>query len=112
MRDFEKRLQLPVTRNDLGNLVYVIPSCSKEQSELETTIIKSDKNLEQCQIEFAESYADVPDNECSFRESLSDANTDTEAGNNLKSYRNCQLDPEAQSDCETDKTSINETSDT
>ena len=30
----------------------------------------------------------------------------------MKTYRNHQLDPEAQSDCETDKTSINETSNT
>ena len=112
MREFEKRLQFLVKRNDLRSLVYVIPSCCKGQSELEMTIIKSDKNLEQCQSDFAESYADVRNYECSFRESLSDANTDTEVGNNLKSYRKCQLDPEAQSDCETDNTSINETSDT
>ena len=39
------------------------------------------------------------------------ANTDTELGNNLKSYRNRQLDREAQSNCET-YNSINETSDT
>ena len=44
------------------------------------------------QSEFAESYADVPNNECSFRESLSDANTDTEA-DNLKTERSSQLDP-------------------
>ena len=43
---------------------------------------------------------------------LSNANTDTEADNNLKTYRNCQLDPEAQSDCETNNASINETSNT
>ena len=30
----------------------------------------------------------------------------------MKTYRNRQLDPEAQSDCETDNTSINETSST
>ena len=42
----------------------------------------------------------VPNNECSFKESLSDANTDTEADNDLKTYRNNQLDPEAQSDCD------------
>ena len=101
LRDFEKRLQFLVKRNDLGSLVYVIPSCCKGQSELEMTIIKSDKNLEQCQSDFAESYADVRNYQCSFRESLSDANTDTEVGNNLKSYRKRQLDPEAQSDCET-----------
>ena len=112
MRDFEKRLQFPVKRNDLGSLVYLIPSYSKDQSELETAIIKSDENLEQCQSEFTESDADVPSNECSFREPLSDANTDTEVGNNLKSYSNRQPDPEAQSNCETDNSSINETSDT
>ena len=110
MRDFEKRLQFPVKRNDLGSLVYLIPSYSKAQSELETAIIKSDENLEQCKSEFTD--ADVPNNECSFREPLSDANTDTEVGNNLKSYRNRQLDPEAQNNCETDNSSINETSDT
>ena len=68
--------------------------------------------MEQCQSEFAESCADVPNSECSFKEFLSDANNDTEADHNLKTYRNRQLDPEAQGDCETDKTSINETSDT
>ena len=68
--------------------------------------------MEQCQSEFAELYADVPNNEFSFKESLSDLNTDTKADNNLKTYRNHQLDPEGQDDCETDKTSINETSDT
>ena len=51
-RDFEKRFQFPVKRNDLGSLVYVIPSCSKDQSELETAIIKSKENLAQCQSEF------------------------------------------------------------
>ena len=112
MRDFEKRLQFPVKRNDLGSLVYLIPSCSKDQAELETAIIKSDENLEQCQSEFTESDAAVPNIECSFREPLSDKNTDTEVGNNLKSYSNHQLDPEAQSNCETDSSSINETSDT
>ena len=112
LRDFEKRLQFPVKRNDLGSLVYVIPSCSKDQSELETAIIKSEETLEQCQSEFTESDADVPNNECSFREPLSDANTDTEVGNNLKSYRNRPPDPEAQNNCETDNSSINETSDT
>ena len=112
LRDFEKRLQFPVKRNDLGSLVYLIPSCSKDQSELEKAIIKSDENLEQCQSEFTESDADVPNNECSFREPLSHPNTDTKVGNNLKSYRNHQLDPEAQSNCETDNSSISETSDT
>ena len=68
--------------------------------------------MEQCQSEFTESDADVPSNECSFREPLSDANTDTEVGNNLKSYRNRPPDPEAQNNCETDSSSINETSDT
>ena len=111
LRDFEKRLQFPVTRNDFGSLVYLIPSCSKDQSELEKTIIKSDENLEQCQNEFTESDAAVPNNECSFRQPLSDENTDTEVGNNLKSYSNRQPDPEAQSNCETDNSSINETSD-
>ena len=111
LRDFGKRLQFPVKRNDLGSLVYVIPSCCNEQSELETTVIRSEENLEQCQTEFGESYADVPNNECSFKESLGGANTDTEA-DNLKTYRNRQLNPEAQSDCETDNTSINETFDT
>ena len=76
------------------------------------TVIKTDESLEQCQSEFTELYADVPNNECSFKESLSDANTDTKAENNLKTYRNRQLDPEGHGDCETDKTSINETSDT
>ena len=47
-----------------------------------------------------------------FQGVLSDANTNTEVDNNLKTYRNRQLDPEAQSDCETDNTSINETSST
>ena len=89
----------------------IVPSSSKDQSELETTVMKNDENLEQCQSEFAESYADVLNNECSFRESLSDGNTDTEAGN-LKTYRNSDLDSEAQSDCETDNNSINETSNT
>ena len=84
LRDFEKRLQFSVKRNDLGSLVYIIPSCSKDQSELEKTIIKIDENLEPCSSEFAESYADVPNSECSFRESLSDVNTDTEVDNNLK----------------------------
>ena len=84
LRDFEKRLQFPVKRNDLGSLVYIIPSCSKDQSELEKTIIKSDENLEPCQSEFAESYADVLNSECSFRESLSDVNTDTEVDNNFE----------------------------
>ena len=72
---FEKLLQFFVKRNDLESLVYVIPSCSKDQSELETTVIKNDGNLEQCQSEFAECHADVP--------------------NNLKTYINCQLDSEA-----------------
>ena len=36
----------------------------------------------------------------------------TEADNSLKTYRNRQLDPESQSDWETDNTSINETSNT
>ena len=36
----------------------------------------------------------------------------TEADNSLKTYRNRQLDPESQSDWETDNTSINETSKT
>ena len=53
----------------------------------------------------------VSNNECSFKESLSDANNGTEA-DNFKTYRNYQLDPEAQSDCETNNNSINETSDT
>ena len=109
MRDFEKRLPFPVKRNDLGSLVYLIPSCSKDQSELEKAIIKSDENLEQCQSEFTESDAAVPNIECSFRQPLSDENTDTEVGNNLKSYRNRQLDPEAQSNCETGNSIINET---
>ena len=52
----------------LGNFSLIIPSCSKDQSELETTIIKSDENLEQFQSKIAESYADVPNNECSFKE--------------------------------------------
>ena len=72
--------------------------------------MKNDENLEQCQSELAESYADVPNNECSFRESLCDAVTYTEAGNNLKTYRNNQLGSEAQSECDTDKNSIDETS--
>ena len=93
------------------NFSLIIPSSSKDQSELETDAIKNDENLEQCQSEFAESYADVPNNECSFRESLSDANTDTEA-DNFKTERNSQLDPEAQSDCETYNSSMNETSNT
>ena len=109
LRDFGKRLQFPVKRNNLGSLVYVIPSCSKEQSELETTVIKSEENLEQCQSEVTELYADVSNNECSFKESL--GVSDTEA-DNLKTYRNRQLNPEAQSDCETDNASINETFDT
>ena len=95
----------------MESLVYVIPSCPKDQSELETAIRKSDENLEQCQSESIESDADAPNNKCSFREHLSDANTDTKLGNNLKSYRNRQLDREAQSNCET-YNSINETSDT
>ena len=103
LRDFEKRLQFPVKRNDLGSLVYLIPS---------TAIIKGDENLQQCQSEFTESDADLPNNECSFREPLSHPNTDTKVSNNLKSYRNHQLDPEAQSNCETDNSSISETSDT
>ena len=74
--------------------------------------MKNDENLEQCQSEFAESYADVPNNECSFRESSCDANTYTDARNNLKTYRNSQLGSEAQSECDTDKNSINETSNT
>ena len=53
-----------------------------------------------------------PNNECSFKESLSDSNTDTEADNNLKTYINHQLDSNTQSDCETDNISTNETSDT
>ena len=53
----------------------------------------------------------ILNNECSFKEFLSDPKTDTEADNNLKTYRNSQLDPEAKSDCVTDNTSINETSD-
>ena len=60
------------------------------------------------QSDFAESYVDVPNNECSFK----DANTDTEADNNLKIYRNRQLYPETQIDCETGNTSINEISNT
>ena len=83
----------------LRNLSLIIPSCSKDQSELQTTVIKSDENFEQFRREFAESYADVPSNECSFREFLSDANTNTEAGNNLKSYRKRRLDPKTQSNC-------------
>ena len=59
----------------MGSLVDGIPSRSKDQSELETTVINSDANMEQCQREFAESHADVP--------------------KNLKTYRNCQLDPKA-----------------
>ena len=59
----------------MESLVYVIPSCFKDQSELETTVIKNDGNLEQCQSEFAECHADVP--------------------NNLKTYINCQLLSEA-----------------
>ena len=47
-----------------------------------------------------------------FRGVLSNANTDTEADNHLKTYRNRQLDPEAQSDCETDNTNANEASNT
>ena len=47
LRDLEKHLQFPVIRNDVGSLVYVIPSCSKDQSEVETTVIKSDENLQQ-----------------------------------------------------------------
>ena len=89
-----------------------ILSSSKDQFELETTVMKNDENLEQCQSEFAESYADVTNNECSFRESLCDANTYIEAGNNLKTYRNSQLGSEAQSECDTDKNSINEKSNT
>ena len=96
----------------MRNLSLIIPSCSKDQSELHTTVIKSDENFEQFQREFTESYADVPSNECSFREFLSDANTDTEADSNLKSYKKRQLDPKAQSNCETDNISINETSNT
>ena len=80
----------------------IVPSSSKDQSELETTVMKNDENLEQCQSEFAESYADVPNNECSFRESLSDVNTDTDVDNNLKSYGSRQLEPEAQNYCEAD----------
>ena len=72
---FEKLLQFFVKRIDLESLVYVIPSCSKDQSELEATVIKNDGNLEQRQSEFAECHADVP--------------------NNLKTYINCQLDSEA-----------------
>ena len=53
----------------------------------------------------------MPNNECSFKEFLSDPKTDTEANNNLKTYRNNQLDPEAKSNCVTDNTSINETPD-
>ena len=30
----------------LGNFSLIIPSCSKDQFELETTVIKSDKDLE------------------------------------------------------------------
>ena len=41
---------------------------SKNQSELKTTVIKSDENFEQFQSEFAESYANVPNNKCSFKE--------------------------------------------
>ena len=48
LEDFRKRLQFPVKCNDLGSLVYAILACSKDQSELETTIIRSDENLEQC----------------------------------------------------------------
>ena len=47
-----------------------------------------------------------------FRGVLSNANKDTEADNNLKTYRNRQLDPEAQNDCETDNTNANEASNT
>ena len=47
-----------------------------------------------------------------FRGVLSNASTDTEADNNLKTYRNRQLDPEAQSDCEADNTNTNEASNT
>ena len=72
---FEKLLQFFVKRIDLESLVYVIPSCSKDQSELEATVIKNDGNLEQRQSEFAECHADVP--------------------NNLKTYINCQLNSEA-----------------
>ena len=45
-----------------------MPSYSKDQFELEKTVIKSDENLEQFQSKFAESYADVPNNEFSFKE--------------------------------------------
>ena len=90
MRDFEKlsNFLFLLKRNDLESLVYVLPSCSKDQSELETAIRKSDENLEQCQSEFIESDDDAPNNKCSFREPLSYANADTKVGNNLKSYRN------------------------
>ena len=67
--------------------------------------------MQQCQSEFAGSYADVPNNECSFKESLSDVNTDSEAENKLETYRNRQLNPEPQSDCGTDNTSTDGTSD-
>ena len=68
-------------------MVYVIQSCSKGQSELERTVVKNG-------------------------ESLSDSNTDAETGTSLATYRNHQLDLEAQSDCKTDNTRINEISDT
>ena len=81
------RLQLPVTRNDLGSFVYITQPCSKGQSELERTVLKRG-------------------------ESLSDANTDSEESSDLTTNRNHQLHPEAKRNCETDNTRINETSDT
>ena len=36
----------------MGSLVYVIPSRSRDQSELKTTVIKSDENLEQVRVNF------------------------------------------------------------
>lgn len=87
MRDFENGLQLPVTRNNLGSLIYIIQLCSKGQSELERTVLKSG-------------------------ESLSDTNTDTEESSDLTTYRNYQLHPETKSNCKTDNTRINEASDT
>ena len=62
LRDFEKRLQYSVKRKDLRSLVKIIPSHYKDQSELETTVTKIHKNLEQCQSKFSELHADVPDN--------------------------------------------------
>ena len=57
------RLQLPVTRNDLGSFVYITQPCSKGQSELEGTVLKRG-------------------------ESLSDANTDSEESSDLTTNRN------------------------